>query len=79
MHSAKNIKFAAVLQTKQINKYENIKEKLCKVKATIWCNKTSSRLPEDKPSVSKHVEDIKKLKNKIKLKILIKEMCILLV
>jgi len=33
------------------------------------------RLPEDEPLGSKHVEDIRKLK----IKILIKEMCILLV
>jgi hypothetical protein len=62
MHSAKNIKFATVQQAKQIYRYDNVKEKLCKAKAAIWYNKTCSRLPEDEPSGSKRVEDIKQLK-----------------
>ena len=60
----KNIKVATVQQAKQIYQYENIQQKLCKAKATMWYNKTSSRLPEDEPSASKHVEDIIKLKTK---------------
>jgi len=40
MHGPQNIKFCNAKQAKQIYKYKNIKTKLYKNNAAIWCKKT---------------------------------------
>jgi hypothetical protein len=40
MHGPENIKFVNAKQAKEIYTYKNIKRKLYKINAAIWCNKT---------------------------------------
>ena len=40
MHGTMNIKFTDTKQTKEIYQFKNIKKKLYRTNAAIWCNKT---------------------------------------
>ena len=44
MYSENNIKFVVARQTKDVYQYKNIKEKLHRTNAAIWCNKLCRQL-----------------------------------